>query len=170
MKEEEHQRSWEEFVSRGLEAREALDNHQWLLGDLAIEVIKDYGKDTIGKYAYAIGVMKKTLQGYRTVSNRFPKEIRRKYRKLSFSHFRNVTSLEQPEAWLIQADDNDWSVEKLGVEIKSAYGDISDEGVPDPPPKVFRCPECNQWRLENVSYKEICKGHYVTVNDKLEYK
>ena len=71
-------RSWEEYISSGLTAREDKDNSQWLLGDLSLGIQKDYGEDSLGKYAYAIGVEKKTLMNYRTISNAFSPETRQK--------------------------------------------------------------------------------------------
>ena len=162
--------SWEECISLGMEAREQEDQASWLLGDLAGDVEKDYGEDSLGKYAYAIGVQKKTLQGYRTIASTFPPETREKYRKLSFSHFKTLASLEKPEAWLIKADDHDWSVETLTKEIRDAYDDIKAPDLTEEEPRVFRCPECGLWRLEGVSSMEICKGHYTFKNGKIEYE
>lgn len=163
------QHSWEEYISMGLEAREAEDNSSWLLGDLALGIEKDYGQDSVGKYSYAIGVARKTLMNYRTVSNRFPRETRSKYRKLSFSHFKVLTSLEKPEAWLEKADDNDWSVETLTKEVHEAYGDMKDK-MDDTPPRVIRCKTCGLWRLEGMSMYDVCKGHYEIEDGQLVFK
>jgi len=161
-------KSWEAYISEGMEAREVKDSSEWLLGDLAGGIEKDYGEDSIGKYAYAIGVVKKTLMGYRTVAQRFSSEVREKYRKLSFSHFKTVASLEKPEAWLEKADDNEWSVEKLSSEVSEAYKGLKAPNL-DEPPKVYRCSECGNWRVENVSYMDLCKGHYQLKGGKLAY-
>ena len=163
------EKSWESYISEGLEAREDIDNGNWKLGDLALGIQTAYGENSIGKYAYAIGVIKKTLMGYRTVASKFPKEIREKYRKLSFSHFKTVTSLPKPEAWLEDADDNNWSVEMMTEKIRDAYGDVKDIGPEDKTPKVYRCPDCNRWRLEDISVGEICKGHYTLSHGRMEY-
>jgi len=171
VQEERIRRSWEELISEGLEAREEGDESRWKRGDLANEITVSYGKDSLGKYAYAIGTAKKTLMNYRTVANKFNKKLREKYKKLSFSHFATIASTKKPEAWLEKADNREWSVEKLRKEIKSAYQDIKGLEVEDKPPKVYRCPECNLWRLEGISSYEICKGHYI-MNDsgKIIYK
>jgi hypothetical protein len=159
--------SWEELISSGMVAREDRDNSQWLLGDLAKEVEKGYGEDTVGKYAGEIGIVKKTLMNYRTVSTRFSPEIRKKYRKLSFSHFSTVASMEEPVAWLEQADDNGWSIEMLKRELHLA----SNKGMElkDDPPQVYKCPECGKWRLKDISTFEICRGHYNINEGKYEY-
>lgn len=160
-------RTWEEILSDGLVAREDRDGSQWKLGDLAIEVAKSYGEDTIGKYAGEIGIVKKTLMNYRTVSARFTNEVRTKYRKLSYSHFAALVPLESPEAWLEKADDNDWSIEMMKRELSLAQGDSN---LRDDPPKVYKCPECGKWRLKDVSTYEICRGHYSIEKGRYEYK
>jgi hypothetical protein len=162
--------SWEEAIVSGQEARLSEDSGRWTLGDLAGEVEKTYGEDSVGKYAYAVGVAKKTLMGYRSVAKRFIPEIRERYKKLSFSHFKTIASLEKPEAWLEKADDNDWSVEKLSIEVSKAYEGLKEPKLEDKPPKVYRCPECNLWRLEDISYHDICKGHYVITKTGMEFK
>jgi hypothetical protein len=162
--------SWEELLSQGLELREQEDNGRWSLGDLSLTVETQYGEDSIGKFAYGIGLGKKTLMSYRTVASVFTPEIRKQYHKLSFSHFKTVAALEKPEAWLEKADDNDWSVETLIKEVKVAYEGLSAPAIVDKPPKVYRCPECNQWRLENMSSFDICKGHYKLERNKVVYK
>jgi hypothetical protein len=166
----EERKSWEEYVSIGMVAREEADGCQWKLGDLAKEIEKDYGQDSLGKYSYAIGVAKKTLMVYRTVATKFSLETREKYRKLSFSHFKACTALERPEAWLERADDDNWGVEKLSIEIGKAYEGLTEPDLEDIPPKIYRCEECHQWRLEGVSYHDICRGHYVISNKGMEYK
>jgi len=84
---EQQKLSWEEYVSQGIIARESKDNSQWLLGDLALGVKKDYGEDSIGKYATEISVVKKTLVNYRTTANTFEKSSREDFSRLSFTHF-----------------------------------------------------------------------------------
>lgn len=68
--------SWEEAVSIGLQLREGKDQSQWRLGDLALQVEKVYGVDSLGKFATEININKKSLQQYRRVSNAFPPEKR----------------------------------------------------------------------------------------------
>jgi len=169
VQEQKIRRSWEEVVSDGLEARENKDQTAWLLGDLATEVAIAYGGDTLGKYAYAISVDKKTLMNYRTVSQKFDTATRSKYRKLSFSHFAALSATEKPEAWLEKADDEEWSVEMLRKNVNQAYQSTNGPKIDDKPPKVYRCPECGLWRLEGMSSYEICRGHYKLTENGLKY-
>jgi len=153
-------KSWEEYISDGLIAREEKDSSAWSLGDLAQGITTDYGEDSLGKYAYAISIEKKTLMNYRTVSGRFNKKIREEYKKLSFSHFSSLTGVVKPEAWLEKADTEEWSVEKLRKEIRKEYPNITNPKLDDEPPEVYHCPECGLWRLRGMSSFDICKGHY----------
>lgn len=162
-------RSWEEYISLGMEARSHKDTSCWTLGDLASSIEKDYGKDSIGKYAYAIGVDKKTLMNYRTIALRFDRGTRETYQKLSYSHFACLTSIEKPEAWLEEADTKDWSVETLRRELRHAYLGLKEPKLEEKP-KVYRCPNCGLWRLKDVSALNICKGHYTMRNGKQYYE
>jgi hypothetical protein len=161
---------WEVLVSKGMNLREQKDECQFELGDLAMEVETSYGEDTMGKFSYAIGVEKKTMMNYRTVSERFDKEVRNKYRKLSFSHFSVLTATELPEAWLEKADDEEWSVEMLRKELKKAYPNLEDVDLSDDPPDVYRCPECRKWRLKDMSTFDICRGHYTIKKGDIVYE
>lgn len=162
--------AWEELVTKGQEARELKDDSQWTLGDLALETVKHYGDDSIGKYAYAISVQKKTLMNYRTVAKKFDYETRSKYKKLSFSHFATVASLEKPEAWLEKADNEELPVEVLRRQVREAYPSVGEPDLNDDPPEVYKCPECGLWRLKNISAMEVCKGHYKIENGTMVYK
>lgn len=170
VQEERVRRSWEELIVEGQEARELGDNSNWKRGDLASEVSTSYGENSIGKYAYAIGTAKKTLMNYRTTASRFGKNVRKKYRKLSFSHFSALGATEKPEAWLEKADDGDWNVERLRKEVRDAYKDNKIPNIDDVPPKVYRCPECNLWRLKDTSSFDICRGHYTIKRGKIVYR
>lgn len=161
-------KSWEEYCSDGMNARESKDNSQWLLGDLATGISKDYGADSIGKYAYAIFVDRKTLMNYRTIAQTFSKQLRERYKKLSYSHFSCLTNVETPEAWLEQADNNEWSVEHLRSEVKKAYLGLKEPEIEEVPP-VIKCPKCGLWRLKGMSTYDICKGHYDLDKGGLKY-
>ena len=161
---------WEELVTRGQEAREMKDDSQWFLGDLALQAITRYGEDSIGKYAYAVSVEKKTLMNYRTVAGKFNNETRQKYKKLSFSHFATVTSLEKPEAWLEKADNEELPVEVLRKQVREAYPSVGEPDLNDTPPEVYKCKECGLWRLKDVSALEVCKGHYKIEKGQMVYR
>lgn len=153
----------------GLEAREQKDDSSWKLGDLALELTTEYGEDTIGKFAYAIGVERKTLMNYRTTAATYKPEIRAKYKKLSFSHFACAASMTKPEAWLEKADNEELSVESLRNLIKDEYAEFNPPDLSKDEPEVYRCPECGMWRLKDITSLEICKGHYKFNGGKVTY-
>lgn len=163
-------KDWESYVSEGMMARENKDTSSWRLGDLAGGISKDYGEDAIGKYAYAIGVERKTLMNYRTIASSFDIGLKSKYKKLSFSHFAVLTAVEKPEVWLEQANNNDWSTETLRKEVKKVYSALKEPKLDDNPPPVVKCPQCGLWRLKGMSTFEVCRGHYVFKNGRQEYK
>lgn len=161
---------WETLVTQGQEARESRDDSQWVLGDLAQQITVNYGENSIGKYAYAVSMEKKTLMNYRTVAGKFGNETRQRYKKLSFSHFATVSALEKPEAWLEKADNEEISVEMLRKQVREAYPSIGEPVLDDEPPEVYRCPECGLWRLKDISSMEICRGHYVIRKGTMVYR
>jgi hypothetical protein len=172
VEERPYRKSWEQYIVELQEARETKDGSQWLLGDLALGIEKDYGEDSIGKAAYAGGIEKKTFMNYRTISKRFSKEIREKYRKLSWSHFSAVSAekISQPEAWLEKADNEEMSVESLRREITEAYPSVGTPRLDDDPPEVVRCEECGKWRIKDISALELCRGHYTIEKGAMVWK
>lgn len=103
--------SWEEAVSRGLEMREAKDNSQWSLGDLALTIEKAYGVDSLGKFAIEININKKSLQQYRRVSGAFPPSTRSAY--LSHRHHMILASKENRFELLRKAEDENLTTSQL---------------------------------------------------------
>jgi len=160
----EHQSQWNRLVSKGLEVREQRDGAQWELGDLAGEIDKDYGQDSIGKFAQQINMAGKTLRNYRIVSRTFKKE-QRNY--LSFSHYAHLTTVSNPMEWVYKARDNEWSVDQLASELRKV------KKIKPPPlheaPEVYRCEKCNMWRLKDLSSFDMCRGHYHFENGEINY-
>lgn len=162
-------KSFELYIAEGINARNMKDDSQWRLGDLAGSIDTDYGHDSIGDFAQAIGVEKKTLMNYRTVSSRFPFEIRSLYR-VSFSHFAQLTAVKTPEAWLEKSQNEKWTVERLRNEVEKAYSEVKPARLTDDPPNVFSCEKCRKWRLKDMSSFDICRGHYEWKNGKPYYE
>ena len=113
-------RSWEELVSLGLNLREDKDKTQWQLGDLSLQVEKDYSADSLGKFAVEISINKSTLATYRTCSGFYPKKVRDEFASLGHSFFQTAmrnNSLEEAKAWLTVAHDCNWSCEGLRLDM-----------------------------------------------------
>lgn len=114
-------KTWEDYVSAGVMARELKDMSQWFLGELATGIEKKYGEDSLGKYSREIGVNPKSLAEYRRVVKKWPRYKRLPY--MSFSHHQRVLKAEKPEEVLEMAHDNDWSIRQLDrymIDEKSA--------------------------------------------------
>lgn len=59
---------YEQLCTIGREAAKALDKGRWLLGDLVLKVEKQYGWDTIGRFANDCNISKRSAQQYRQCS------------------------------------------------------------------------------------------------------
>jgi hypothetical protein len=116
---------WESLISQGLEARENKDNSQWILGDLSLQVEKNYGEDSIGKFAIAINEKKTTIVRYRTVSSAWPVEKRVPY--LSHRHHQILASRNDRFELIEKASDGNWSVEELTNQLKKIDGTYDDK-------------------------------------------
>ncbi len=116
---------WEELVSSGIIAMELRNQTQWVLGDLALEVEKQYGRDSLGQYATAIGVKRATLARYRSVSKAWPPEGR--IDMLSHRHHMILAAKEDKRELLEKCADNEWSTEKLLIELRKKKLGIENE-------------------------------------------
>lgn len=128
---------WETYVSTGLVAREFKDVSQWVLGKLALGIEKDYGGDSLGKYATAIGVNYKTLQRYRWVVKHFPEIKVSEPKPLPFYVYEAVANTKNPQEWIERAVEHDWSPPKM-VQMVRAYR----QGVPVEELRMVSCPSC----------------------------
>lgn len=132
---------WESLVSLGMEARVLKDFSQWMLGKLAGAVEIKYGTDSLGKFATEIGVRKSSLLVYRWVVKQLEKFIEYKdlpESHLSFSSYQIAAGTENPKEWIDKANDNNWSVEQLHLEIKMD----KDPNYQPKPKKIIICPRC----------------------------
>lgn len=111
VEQKQQQLSWEECVTLGLEFRENKDNSQWHLGDLALQVEKVYGVDSLGKFAIAININKNSLSQYRRVSKAFPEDTRSKV--LSHRHHLILAGQENRFELLKECEDNGTTTSQL---------------------------------------------------------
>jgi hypothetical protein len=103
--------SWEELISVGLELREGKDQSQWRLGDLALQVEKSYGVDSLAKFAIEININKNSLSQYRRVSKAFPENTRSKL--LSHRHHLILAGSENRFQLLKECEDNGTTTSQL---------------------------------------------------------
>jgi len=140
--------SWEEAVSTGLELREAKDNSQWKLGDLALSVEKVYGVDALGKFAVDININKKSLQQYRRVSSAFPPASRSKI--LSHRHHLILAAHDNRFELLKEAEENNLTTSQLELRFSKNPQTIIEKK------EVTICQECHKLI---VSPNNICLCH-----------
>jgi hypothetical protein len=134
---------WEEAVTIGQQLRHVKELSQFAIGDLANRVSREYGETSIGKFAYAIGLEKKTIWEYMRVARQFEKSARIEY--LSFKHHQIALRTDNPQAVLKEANDKNWSTIDLYKAVKERLN-------PHPPEE-----HQHQW----VSYRKcsVC-GEY----------
>jgi hypothetical protein len=113
---------WDEAVSVGLQLRHLKELSQWAIGDLANRVSREYGENSIGKFAYAIGLEKKTVWEYMRVARKYEKSMRIDI--LSFRHHQIALRSDEPKRWLKQANDKNWSSNQLYKAIKERVDEL----------------------------------------------
>ena len=143
---------WEELVSHGIEAREQKDVAQRVLGELAHRVEKVYGYDAIGKFAYEVGVNKKTLARYRDIYRGY--KDKPWHERLSFTHHLIALGAPDPEAMLVKAEAENWSAEHLALEVKGEKNGTPPVQRPTPPEY---CPHCQAWKADRICSCRIFK-------------
>jgi len=132
---------WEEAVSVGMQLRQLKELSQWAIGDLANRVAREYGDDSIGKYAYAIGLEKKTVWEYMRVARKYKKSIRIDI--LSFRHHQIALQSDEPDKWLEQANDKNWSSNQLYKAIKEQLTELPNHHPHDHSWEYYRkCEHC----------------------------
>lgn len=129
--------SWEQYISAGMVAREFKDVSQWVLGKLALGIEKDYGADSLGKFATAIGVNYKTLQRYRWVVRHFPEIKVSEPKPLPFYVYEAVANTSDPQAWIDRVIENNWSPPKVVENVRAARQGVTVEEL-----KKIACPAC----------------------------
>jgi len=130
--------SWDEAVSVGIQLRHVKELSQWAIGDLARRVANDFGGDSLGKFAYAIGLEKKTVKEYMRVADKYEPPIRMEV--LSFRHHQIALQADDPVEVLTEANDNNWTTRQL-------YKAVKEQSNHHPPHQhewvVYRrCQEC----------------------------
>jgi hypothetical protein len=102
-----------------------MDEGRWIIGDLSLLVAKEYGTNSIDRFAKDINVEVTRVREYRTVCKRFNVQHRQKllseFPTLSYSHFRTalkLKSLEAATAFLEECGTKAYTVEQARVKVK----------------------------------------------------
>lgn len=110
--------SWETLVEAGVKAQHEVDRAQWVLGDLALQVVTVFGDHTLERYANDIGVDYANLSDYRRVARAY--SIPARAGILSWRHHREVIAREDRLEWLARAAAHGWSCKRLQEEVHLA--------------------------------------------------
>jgi len=128
----------QEAITVGQEMNGDMDERRFGLGDIAKLLVKRHGEDTLGEWAKAISVPKKTAQEYRTVATFYEKPARAGIREnlpnISYSHMRlaiKAGDLNEALSFLEECADGLWTVEQAGIEMSKRLTGI------EPPKKLL---------------------------------
>lgn len=136
---------WKYLVDEGVKASDAKDNAQWLLGELALTIAKEYGKSKLSKYAKEIGVDYTTLTRYRQTARAFEKLQRCNF--LSWMHHYVASKTDARFEWLQKARENNWSTRELIAAIILEHARRKKEFGWELPEDVF---VNNIWKWEDA--------------------
>jgi hypothetical protein len=132
---------WARAVEYGASLATAEDRTRFELGDLALLVGTEYGRDRLGQFARAINRPAKQIQEYRGVCRYYPRVVRDQLAascpRISYTHLRvamRLHDLDRSIAALEAANREKWTVERMGEEIDRQ------RGKPAPPAKVWEGP------------------------------
>jgi len=97
--------------------------NRWLIGDLALLVDKQYGRNRIGEFAVQANMPVSTVKQYRRVSSFYENDTRVSFENLSYTHFRSAMALKDDAVTVLtEAASNQWTTERLTVEVAARRG------------------------------------------------
>ena len=143
----------DELMGLGMQARETYDRSRWVIGDIARVIVVKWGYEALDEYARKIGIGKDSIQRYKEVAQKYEQEEREEFRFLSWTHFRSAAAQKKPKEWLKEASDNEWSAEKLQVEIKKY------KAAPEPViirPRLMKCDICHKYYVQDQDDEAWC--------------
>lgn len=113
---------------------ENADSSKWSIGDLLVSLTVDLKKSQLKPLLLEISKDTNldfdTLYQYRWVSKKFETTDRDVSPVLTYTHYRVVSSLEDPKPWLEKAADNLWTTQRLKEEIASEKAAKNEDGLP----------------------------------------
>jgi hypothetical protein len=121
--------SYEALCDMARSAAASLDTGRFLIGDIALDVTKDYGNNSIAQFAKDVNIPVGRVREYRTVCKFYEIQHRQKLLSenptLSYSHLRAAMRLKDiraATAFLEAAAVNAWTVEQTGVKLLETLG------------------------------------------------
>lgn len=146
---------YELICEAGRIAAQNIDQGRYLIGDLAAQVKKQYGRDTVGRFAKDIGIPKARAQEYRQVCEFWDKTQRRQIfedyaGQVNYSHLRQAMRLKELDTamdFIRECGENAYTVEQAHVKLTERLG------APAPPPKL----------LDGLGYVRDIRGQRVLI-------
>lgn len=133
---------WTDLCERGRQAREALDGWRWILGDLACEVERRFGMESMADFAREVNIAKKTAEQYRRVARFYAEDTRVSFiagaPNVTYTHFRDAMRLGTPDAayaFLEEVALNNWTTDEALLRLAERLGHTptaTSDGVPTP--------------------------------------
>jgi hypothetical protein len=139
LQKEDEKITLEEYGERGRRLREVLDGAQWALGDIALDVISDYGASAVDEWAKDVGIGRSTAYEYKGLCVFYEKSARADYLDmptLTYSHFRvakRLNSVTLAYELLDLAALNAWSVDQTEFHMfaDEPFASVMREDEPD---------------------------------------
>lgn len=123
--------TYEEITDECREVVGRMDVGRWIVGDRALLIEKQYGEHTLDDFARDIGLNKKTVYGYRTVSDFYPEILRRSilnaFPNLTYTYFKDAIRLKDLEVaieWLEEVSANGWTADQASYELSDRVGTL----------------------------------------------
>lgn len=147
--------TYEHLCELGRSAAQNIDQGRYLIGDLAAQIKKEYGRDTVGRFAKDIGIPKARAQEYRHVCEFWTKSARADIfdtyaGQVTYSHLRAAMRLKDADAaldFIRECGDNSYTVEQAAVKLQERLG------KPTPPEKL----------LDGLGYVRDIRGRRVLI-------
>lgn len=144
---------YELICEAGRIAAQNIDEGRYLIGDLAAQIKKQYGRDTVGRFAKDIGIPKARAQEYRQVCEFWPKSQREQIfedyaGQVKYTHLKQAMRLKDAALDFIrECGENSYTCEQASVELTKRLG------KPAPPEKL----------LDGLGYIRDIRGQRVLI-------
>lgn len=130
--------TYEEICDECRQVVVRMDAARWVVGDRALLIEKQYGEHTLDDFARDIGLNKKTVYGYRTVSDFYPEILRRSilnaFPNLTYTYFKDAIRLKDLEVaieWLEQVSTEGWTADQASYELTDRIATLGSGNLED---------------------------------------
>jgi hypothetical protein len=159
--------AWESIVTLANSSENDMASRRWLIGDLALLVRTEYGKNRIADFATKANLARSTVSQYKNVSAFYPSDVRYLYEGVSYAHFRCAMRLKELAfQFLDECSSLSYTVEQAQIEVTKRLG------KPAPPLMLLDAEGCighvNPWNSDMVI--QLAEGVDVFAIEKLQGK